>query len=378
MMLGAVLTYAFAQTLGWPMLAAIALALALCALYGLRGRGRRGAAVRAARLGRLADGHRRARHRARQCRDVHVRQGAAQPAVFRSPSRRSTSAASASASIRCSSLIPVVGLVLAALLQLHRPRTRWGVAMLAVVQNRDAARLMGIPIARVDRGRVRGVDAVRRRRRRADRAAVQRALRHGHAVRAQGLRGRDPRRNHQRVGRDDRRPHLRRRRGADHVALGSGYTQIITFALVIVALALRPRRPLRPRERQQGMTAAPRERRASDGAGARRSCSAGSPMAVAVGCRRGCVCVRRDQGQRVLRVRAGQRRADGDRRHRPQPADRPHGPGVVRSCRLLRDRRLRRRDPDHQGRLQLLAGVAARHAARWRRRAICSRSRRCG
>jgi branched-chain amino acid transport system permease protein len=28
-------------------------------------------------------------------------------------------------------------------------RTRWGIALLAVVQNRDAARLMGIPIRRV-------------------------------------------------------------------------------------------------------------------------------------------------------------------------------------------------------------------------------------
>mgnify|MGYP006173481927 CR=1 FL=1 len=35
MMLGAVLTYSFAQTLGWPVPAAIALALLLCALYGL-------------------------------------------------------------------------------------------------------------------------------------------------------------------------------------------------------------------------------------------------------------------------------------------------------------------------------------------------------
>ncbi|MCH3719531.1 hypothetical protein LZB68_10660, partial [Campylobacter lari] len=35
MMLGAVLTYTFAQTLGWPLLAALPLALALCALYGL-------------------------------------------------------------------------------------------------------------------------------------------------------------------------------------------------------------------------------------------------------------------------------------------------------------------------------------------------------
>ena len=35
MMLGAVLTYTFAQTFGWPMPLAILLALALCALYGL-------------------------------------------------------------------------------------------------------------------------------------------------------------------------------------------------------------------------------------------------------------------------------------------------------------------------------------------------------
>ena len=35
MMLGAVLTFSFAQTFGWPLWAAIALALALCALYGL-------------------------------------------------------------------------------------------------------------------------------------------------------------------------------------------------------------------------------------------------------------------------------------------------------------------------------------------------------
>ena len=32
MMLGAVLTFTFAQTLGWPLLAALPLALALCAL----------------------------------------------------------------------------------------------------------------------------------------------------------------------------------------------------------------------------------------------------------------------------------------------------------------------------------------------------------
>src|SRR5262245_41798706 len=35
MMLGAVLTYTFAQTWGWPGYAAVLLALALCAAYGL-------------------------------------------------------------------------------------------------------------------------------------------------------------------------------------------------------------------------------------------------------------------------------------------------------------------------------------------------------
>ena len=49
-------------------------------------------------------------------------------------------------------LIPVIGLLLAAALTLVARRTRWGTAMLAVVQNRDAARLMGIPIRRVVAG----------------------------------------------------------------------------------------------------------------------------------------------------------------------------------------------------------------------------------
>src|SRR3546814_7341772 len=35
MMLGAVLTYTFVQTLGWPLAPALLVALALCALYGL-------------------------------------------------------------------------------------------------------------------------------------------------------------------------------------------------------------------------------------------------------------------------------------------------------------------------------------------------------
>src|SRR5258706_8412 len=46
-------------------------------------------------------------------------------------------------------IIPVIGLLLAAGIHQFFQRTRYGKALLAVVQNRDAARLMGIDIERV-------------------------------------------------------------------------------------------------------------------------------------------------------------------------------------------------------------------------------------
>ena len=46
-------------------------------------------------------------------------------------------------------VIPVIGLLLAAAIHFFLQRTRYGKALLAVVQNRDAARLMGIDIERV-------------------------------------------------------------------------------------------------------------------------------------------------------------------------------------------------------------------------------------
>ncbi len=103
---------------------------------------------------------------------------------------------SAPASIRCSSSFPWSAR--------HRRRARpvrcgapaRGKALLAVVQNPDAARLMGIDVDAAIAAVVRAVDRARRPRRHPDRAAVQRAFRHGHAVRHQGLRGRDPRRHH--------------------------------------------------------------------------------------------------------------------------------------------------------------------------------------
>ncbi len=152
MMLGAVFAYTFAVTLGWPFVAAALLALALCALYGMLVEMARGAAVRAPRLERLADGDRRARHRRRQHGAVHLRQGAARvslavgdrivqvgghrrlAAADRHPGRRS----------RARRRLALV---------LDDARG-YGKAMLAVVQNPDAARLMGINVPRRDLARV--------------------------------------------------------------------------------------------------------------------------------------------------------------------------------------------------------------------------------
>ena len=144
MMLGAVLGYTFAIRLGWPMPLAVAMSLALCALFGLRGRAHAGAALRRARLERLADGDGCGRHRARQHRAVHLRQGAARLSVH--SSRRSRSSCSAPACFRCSSSSRWSGIGITVALQLAFHRTRLGKALLAVVQNKDAARLMGINV----------------------------------------------------------------------------------------------------------------------------------------------------------------------------------------------------------------------------------------
>ena len=77
MMLGAVFAYTFAVTLGWPFHPGRrARARAVRRLRPGRRAGR-GAAVRAARLERVADGDGRARHRRRQHGALHLRQGAA-------------------------------------------------------------------------------------------------------------------------------------------------------------------------------------------------------------------------------------------------------------------------------------------------------------
>ncbi len=147
MMLGAVLTYTFAQTLGWPGYAAVLLALALCAAYGLLvealavrpfvNRGSDAWLMATVALGIVLD-------------NVVMATYGKEPRSLPSPLAQSPLEVGGLGLgvYPLQLLIPVVGLALAAVLHSMSRRTRWGTAMLAVVQNRAAARLMGIPIRR--------------------------------------------------------------------------------------------------------------------------------------------------------------------------------------------------------------------------------------
>jgi branched-chain amino acid transport system permease protein len=151
MMLGAVLTFSFAQTLGWPMPLAIAAALALCALYGLLVEA---VAVRPFVM-RGSDAWLMATVALGIVLDNAVMFGfGKEPRSLPSPlAQTPVDIGGLGLGVYpLQLLIPVIGLLLAAALHLVARRTRWGTAMLAVVQNRDAARLMGIPIRRVVAG----------------------------------------------------------------------------------------------------------------------------------------------------------------------------------------------------------------------------------
>ncbi|MFJ9453291.1 branched-chain amino acid ABC transporter permease [Herbaspirillum sp. NPDC101397] len=239
MMLGAVLCFTFSQTLGWPMWSAVMLALAVCALYGLvvevlavrpfANRGSNAWLMSTVALGIVLD-------------NVVMHTFGKEPRSLPSPLALS--------SIEIGGvglgvyplqlLIPVVGLVLAAVLHRISRRTRWGIAMLAVVQNRDAARLMGIPIVRAvavsfalstllagiagvliaplfnvnaDMGTLFGLKAFA--------VAILGGITSAWGVMIAGLL-------------------FGVAEAMITSTLGSGYTQIITFALVIVVLAIRP------------------------------------------------------------------------------------------------------------------------------------------
>ena len=239
MMLGAVLTYTFAQTLGWPVAAAIVLALVLCAAYGLL-------------VERLA-----VRPFVQRDSDAWLMATVALGIVLdnavmftfgKEPRNMPSPLAQTPLTIGgvglgvypLQLLIPLVGLALAAVLHSASRRTRWGTAMLAVVQNRTAARLMGIPIRRVvalafagsalfagvagvliaplfnvnaDMGTLFGLKAFA--------VAILGGITSAWGVMIAGLL----------FGVVE---------ALVTVTLGSGYTQIVSFALVIAALAWRP------------------------------------------------------------------------------------------------------------------------------------------
>lgn len=143
MMLGAVFAYTFAVRLGWPLPLAAAMALALCALYGaiveliaVRPFARRGSnawLMATVALGIVAD-------------------NAVLFTFGKEP--RGFNMAWASGSIKVAGIgisplqlvIPAAGIALAAALHFFSRYTRGGKAMLAVVQNPEAARLMGINV----------------------------------------------------------------------------------------------------------------------------------------------------------------------------------------------------------------------------------------
>ncbi|MFJ3462411.1 branched-chain amino acid ABC transporter permease [Achromobacter spanius] len=147
MMLGAVLTYTFAQTLGWPLAVALLFALALCALYGLvverlavrpfASRGSNAWLMSTVALGIVLD-------------NVVMFTFGKEPRSLPSPLAQSPLEIGGLGLgiYPLQLLIPVVGLALAAALHTLSRHTRWGVALLAVVQNPNAARLMGIPVRR--------------------------------------------------------------------------------------------------------------------------------------------------------------------------------------------------------------------------------------
>src|SRR5205809_5563658 len=143
MMLGAVFAYTFAVRLGWPFVLAAAMSLLLCAVYGLivellavRPFARRGSnawLMATVALGILADNTVLFTFGKEPRGFVMAWAGGSLPV----------------AGLNVSTLqivIPVAGISLAAALHVFSRNTKLGKALLAVVQNADAARLMGINV----------------------------------------------------------------------------------------------------------------------------------------------------------------------------------------------------------------------------------------
>jgi branched-chain amino acid transport system permease protein len=143
MMLGAVFAYTFTVNLGWHFIPAAALALVLCAVYGLivelvavRPFARRGSnawLMATVALGIIAD-------------NTVLFTFGKEPRGFVLPWASEGLTVLGIHVSKMQLAIPVFGLGLAALLQWFARKTKYGKAMLAVVQNADAARLMGINV----------------------------------------------------------------------------------------------------------------------------------------------------------------------------------------------------------------------------------------
>ena len=142
MMLGAVFAYAFSVNLGWPLVPAAALALVLCALYGVlvelvavRPFARRGSnawLMATVALGIVAD-------------NTVLFTFGKEPRGFPMPVSGSLQLAGINLSY-LQLAIPAVGLSLAAALHVFAKKFLYGKALQAVVQNPEAARLMGINV----------------------------------------------------------------------------------------------------------------------------------------------------------------------------------------------------------------------------------------
>jgi branched-chain amino acid transport system permease protein len=145
MMLGAVLGYTFAITLGWPLPVAALASLALCALFGavvertlVRPFAERGS--NAWLMATVAGGI--------VLDNVVLFTFGKEPRGFPSGLASKPVEIFGAGVYPQQLVIPAVGIAIAVLLQVVFARTRLGKALLAVVQNPDAAKLMGINVRR--------------------------------------------------------------------------------------------------------------------------------------------------------------------------------------------------------------------------------------
>lgn len=145
MMLGAVVCYSFGVTLGWPMALAIPVALMACAVWGwvverfvvrpFASRGSNAWLMATVAAGIVLE-------------NVVLFTYGKEPRSLPSPLAQDPILIGDLGIYPLQFLIPVVGLSIACALHFVSRRTKLGKAQLAVVQNPDAARLLGIDVSR--------------------------------------------------------------------------------------------------------------------------------------------------------------------------------------------------------------------------------------